>query len=165
MEGGDDHMDWIGSKLSLLIQEGQKALGREVVVASETQDDEVDDGTDAWVEEYSDVDCGSSSKRSRRRRARPENVFAPSHSRTGSGSGSASLTSSPRTNRFDHTYQQNAAAAAQPQPLPMAIPRPPVEGLTPSASFSGSVREDESQWLSPELRESMEKARARYLRS
>lgn len=155
-------MDWIGSKLSLLIQEGQKALGREIVVASETQDDEVDDGTDAWVEEYSDVDCGSSSKRSRRRRARPENVVAPSHSRTGSGSGSASLTSSPRTNRFDHTCQQNAL-----QPLPMAIPRPPVEGLTPSASFSGSgsVREDESQWLSPELRESMEKARARYLRS
>jgi hypothetical protein len=37
-------MDWIGTKLSQLINEGQKALGREIVVASEAQEDEVDDG-------------------------------------------------------------------------------------------------------------------------
>lgn len=157
-------MDWIGSKLSQLIQEGQKALGREIVVASETRDDEVDDGTDAWVEEYADADEPNSklSTPSRKRRARPDRLHnvpvAPSHSRTRSGSGSGSLTSSPRMNRFDHHYE-NATSA------PMPIPRSSVEALTPSASFSGSVREDESLWLSPELRESMEKARARYLRS
>ena len=47
----DDQMDWMGDRLAQLIAEGQKALGKEVVVMSEDQADEVDDGSGAWVEE------------------------------------------------------------------------------------------------------------------
>ncbi len=47
----DDQMSWMGSRLAQLISEGQKALGKEVVIMSEDQADEVDDGSGAWVED------------------------------------------------------------------------------------------------------------------
>ncbi|KAF8449300.1 hypothetical protein L210DRAFT_3640898 [Boletus edulis BED1] len=47
----DVEMDWIGDRLIRLIQESQKALGREIVVMSDAKEDEVDDGSDAWEEE------------------------------------------------------------------------------------------------------------------
>jgi hypothetical protein len=142
-----DQMDWIGTKLSQLIHEGQKALGREVVVASEAQEDEVDDGdVDGWVEEYPDYDDAPSSKRSRRH----------GHSRSGSAS------ASPRASRFEHHHHHHQQHSSTSASAPMSIPRPIVH--SPSVSASASVREDESAWMSPELRESMEKARARYVR-
>ncbi|KAG6878278.1 hypothetical protein C0993_009636 [Termitomyces sp. T159_Od127] len=49
----EDQMDWIGDKLSKLIEEGKRALNREVVVMSDSQEDEVDDGSGAWEEEDS----------------------------------------------------------------------------------------------------------------
>ncbi|KXN81705.1 hypothetical protein AN958_03916 [Leucoagaricus sp. SymC.cos] len=49
--GGDDQMDWIGDKLAQLIEEGKRALSREVVVMSDAKEDEVDDGSGAWEEE------------------------------------------------------------------------------------------------------------------
>lgn len=145
-------MDWIGDKLSQLIQEGQKALGREIVVASETQEDEVDDGSGAWQEEYPDRDTlkrSSSRSGSIRRAKRPNNIHTSPY-RSGS--------SSPRTNRFD--FQSNASAS---MPIPGSLKR----GLSAESQFSPSVSasfaEDETAWESQELRESMSKARARYL--
>ncbi len=41
----------------MLIEEGKKALGREVVVMSEDPADEVDDGNDDWEED--DAPCKS----------------------------------------------------------------------------------------------------------
>ena len=137
-------MDWIGDKLSQLIQEGQKALGREIVVASETQEDEVDDGSGAWQEEYPDYDPpkrSSSRSGSIRRAKRPHNVHT-------------SPSSSPRTNRVD--LQPNG-------PVSMYIPVSIKRGLSTESQIGTSFTEDESAWESQELRESMSKARARYL--
>ncbi|EED80961.1 predicted protein [Postia placenta Mad-698-R] len=50
-KGEDDQMSWIGDKLALLIAEGQRALGKEVVVMSEAPEDEEGNGMDNWVEE------------------------------------------------------------------------------------------------------------------
>ncbi|KAL6306256.1 hypothetical protein BKA93DRAFT_729892 [Sparassis latifolia] len=50
----DDQMSWMGDRLAQLIAEGQRALGKEVVVMSEDQEEPVDDGADGWVEEEDD---------------------------------------------------------------------------------------------------------------
>lgn len=47
----EDQMDWIGDKLTALIEEGKRALGREVVVMSDAREDEVDDGRGGWVDD------------------------------------------------------------------------------------------------------------------
>lgn len=115
VEGGDaelDEMDWIGDRLSRLIEEGQKALNREIVVMSDAKEDEEDDGSGGWEEEGGQSSlCGVSQRRGVRAR---EDVGV------GVGVGSSST----------------------------------------SAAVS-SVREDESAWGSPTLRESMARARAR----
>ena len=56
----DDQMSWMSSRLTQLIAEGQKALGKEVVIMSEDQADEVDDGSGAWVEDDEPREVGSS---------------------------------------------------------------------------------------------------------
>jgi len=47
-------MDWMGDKIRHLIEEGQKALGKEVVVMSDNpdanEDGAVDDGLEGWEE-------------------------------------------------------------------------------------------------------------------
>ncbi|KAM5533814.1 hypothetical protein V8D89_012477 [Ganoderma adspersum] len=55
----DDQMSWMGSRLTQLIAEGQKALGKEVVIMSEDQADEIDDGSGAWVEDDEPRGAGS----------------------------------------------------------------------------------------------------------
>ena len=45
-------MDWIGDKLALLIEQGKKALSREIVVMSDAAEDEVDDASGAWEEQH-----------------------------------------------------------------------------------------------------------------
>jgi len=179
-EDPEDQMDWIGDKLTQLIHEGQKALGREVVVASEAQEDEIDDGTDAWEEVQPDpYHTGPSSNRSSsrsgsmHRQHRPRNIHSPPSTipSSHSGSGSASLSVSPRPNRgFDvwsphspsHSQFQNVGSMAIPgaDPFPRGLS---VESDNFPRSASTSFREDESAWQSPELRESMSKARERYL--
>ncbi|KAI0676018.1 hypothetical protein C8Q78DRAFT_1007677 [Trametes maxima] len=57
----DEQMSWIGDRLAQLIAEGQKALGKEVVIMSEDKADEVDDGSGAWVEEDEPVPSSSHS--------------------------------------------------------------------------------------------------------
>jgi len=50
LEPESDQMDWIGDRLTRLILEGQKALGREIVVMSDAKEVEVDDGSNDWEE-------------------------------------------------------------------------------------------------------------------
>ena len=51
-------MDWIGDKLALLIEQGKKALSREIVVMSDAAEDEVDDASGAWEEQHPAHDRG-----------------------------------------------------------------------------------------------------------
>ncbi len=139
-------MDWLGDKLAALIEEGKKALGREVVVMSEAPEDEVDDGTDVWEEE----DDGRPSSPRRAKQPRGSGL-PPSYS-------SPQLSASPRSSRFDLSSA----------PIPIA-PRSREKsadsgiGMTPSTSLR--FGEDERAWESPMLRESMEQARARALKN
>ena len=59
-------MDWMGDRIRHLIEEGQKALGKEVVVMNGEQNDEdegaVDDGMEGWEEEGG-CEAGPSSSR------------------------------------------------------------------------------------------------------
>ncbi|KAJ2917109.1 hypothetical protein MD484_g3298, partial [Candolleomyces efflorescens] len=50
----EEQMDWIGGKLAQLIEDGKRALGTEVVVMSDAKEDEVDDGSGAWVSDDED---------------------------------------------------------------------------------------------------------------
>ncbi|KII87174.1 hypothetical protein PLICRDRAFT_42824 [Plicaturopsis crispa FD-325 SS-3] len=149
-EPEDDQMDWIGDKLAMLIAEGQKALGREVVVASEAQEDEVDDGTDAWEEEeLRQPMAGPSRSRSgsvRRSKHRPRDIAVPP----------AYSSPPPPLSSARSYHSQHSPARSMP-----ATPRRMDDDR--SSNISGSFREDEAAWESPELRESMSKARARYL--
>ncbi|KAI4527335.1 hypothetical protein K525DRAFT_232186 [Schizophyllum commune Loenen D] len=132
-EDPDDQMDWIGEKLSALIAEGQKALGREVVVMSEAQEDEVDDGSGQWEDEEPAAPRASSSRRGSIRGRLPP----PSY----------------------------AASSYQSRPTSRSSSRG--HGLPSTPSMSGmefGVRE-ETTFESPELRASMEAARARYMRN
>ena len=42
----------MGDRLANLIAEGQRALGKEVVVMTEGQEEAVDDGEEGWVEAH-----------------------------------------------------------------------------------------------------------------
>lgn len=121
----DDQMDWMGDRLAQLIAEGQKALGKEVVVMSEDQADEVDDGSGAWVEEEDERAPGSSHR---------SGFGLPPYSPH-----TPQLSGSPKKARF-------ARGAS-------------VDSETRSIA---SLREDENTWDSPEMRESMERARMLY---
>ncbi|KAJ7588074.1 hypothetical protein C8J56DRAFT_940841 [Mycena floridula] len=126
----EDQMDWIGDKLSMLIEEGKRALGREVVVMSETQEDELDDGSGSWEEDETLANSSrSASPRRGRRKLQPQSY--PS-------------SASPRSTRFDLSPS-----------APIGIPTS-TSHSTPSSSF----REEASEWSSPAMRESMERARA-----
>lgn len=169
-EGGEeeeveDKMDWMGDRLAMLIAEGQKALGKEVVVMSDAAEDEVDDGSGAWVDQGpSGSGSGSSSmgrSRSRsgsvRRRGRTPAPHALTPSWTGAGTGALSVpsSSSPRAAAFE---EQNTG-------LPMSLPN---QGAWGSHSDAGIPRSynasgDSSALESAELKASMERARAAYL--
>lgn len=169
-------MDWIGGRLSALIAEGQKALGREIVVAAEAAEDQMDDGMDpdAWVEEYpNDGPSISISRRSRSRTGSVRRSHRNSHTplpiqtsfdtRSRSDSTSASTAGSPRASRFEHGHGM-AMGAAMPGPGG-SLHGPSTDSLRipTSPTLSNSFKEDESAWESPELRESMSRARARLL--
>lgn len=168
-------MDWIGDRLTRLIQEGQKALGREIVVMSDAKEDEVDDGSDAWVEERDNQPipsaAGSSisrrgSVRSIRRTHRPRDIpIPPSYAPYPM---SPPDSASPRKRQFDsdsirHSPGRSTHGGLTVPSSPRRIPRGTSVESEAVASLVGSFKEDESAWQSPELRESMERARARYL--
>ena len=136
-------MDWMGDRLARLIEDGKKALGKEVVVMSEAQEDEEDDGSGNWEEE---ANPGTSSGRasrsgSMRRKDRSQALGFTSYV---SPLSSPPPTLSPRRQQFSTVHSSSAL---------------PIPGRS-----SHSFRGDEPQWQSPELRESMERARVAYLR-
>jgi len=169
-----DKMDWIGDRLSRLIQEGQKALGREIVVMSDAKEDEVDDGSDAWEEEQDNQHVSSTaapsisrrgSVRSLRRLHRPRDLPLPPSYSPYPVSPPRSV--SPRKRHFEidsafHSPGRSTHGGASVASSHRIARGTSVDSdsLAPTAS---SFREDEDTWQSPELRESMERARARYL--
>ncbi|KAJ6531877.1 hypothetical protein B0H19DRAFT_1189055 [Mycena capillaripes] len=159
----EDKMDWIGDQLSMLIQEGQKALGREIVIKSDAREDEVDDGCGVWEEEEGGYDQefgGPSSYQnsvsrsaSPRQRKRPRNLTLapPSYA-------SRPPSASPRATRFEFTSASlpSSAGARWRSDAP-----PNIRGVSTESLHSG--RDEEETWESPELKESMARARARLL--
>jgi len=145
----EDQMDWIGDKLSMLIEEGKRALGREVVVMSETREDEVDDGSGAWEEEEG------------QKKRRPGNLNL-----IGGGGGlppyaSRTPSASPRGAKFDFSFAPSSSVPVGITPSRSRGLSPDVGGAGTPSSWQERVQEDQRTWESPELRESMEKARAR----
>ncbi|PFH53241.1 hypothetical protein AMATHDRAFT_1316 [Amanita thiersii Skay4041] len=167
--GVDDQMDWIGDKLTTLIAEGKRALGREIVVMSDSKEDEVDDGSGAW-EDSSASEPESLFKRrtpprrgSIRRGRREPTSNEPSSSHpvrhTFSASTSALTPSTPpmtprRTqSQQRHTYGRSLDSTPGRNDVSVT-----------SLWMSGGVEtESSSQFESPELRESMERARQKVL--
>ncbi|KAG6902030.1 hypothetical protein C0995_005363 [Termitomyces sp. Mi166 len=174
----EDQMDWIGDKLSKLIEEGKRALSREVVVMSDSQEDEVDDGSGAWEEEdsYSHTTIthtrttsaspsrtGSLRRSTKRPRALLPSSFAPTT--TATTMHHASLPPSPSSSTFGSSFVPSSSApqSTSAWQRSMGYGHGHEPALTPSSS--SSWREDERAWESPELRESMERARAMFARN
>ncbi|TDL23753.1 hypothetical protein BD410DRAFT_787029 [Rickenella mellea] len=179
-QGGEveDQMDWIGGKLAQLIEEGKRALGKEVVVKCDAPEDEVDDGDSGWVEEDDgSIPVPGPSKPFHR--SRPNNIHV-SRSPAYSGYNSVPSTSPPVAKRFrspimDSPYDspQNrgyggwSSASVPTTPMPTPYARcASVESdahTYQSLSLNGSPKETENDWQSQQIRESMEKARAALL--
>jgi hypothetical protein len=153
-------MDWIGDKLSMLIEQGKRALNAQVVVSSDAKEDEVDDGSDGWEEE------------SDRRRSSPR-----------SRSGSVRHSKRPRTlnlgpGQSTHHVHHTPFALSSSSPgfadfnFPMSSSVPNtsfVSGYStlPASQSTTSLNnisiEDPSTFESRELRESMDRARQRLM--
>ncbi|KAG6808110.1 hypothetical protein H0H92_005346 [Tricholoma furcatifolium] len=173
----DDQMDWIGDKLSALIAEGKRALSREVVVMSDAQEDEVDDASGAW--EDADVPPSASqhaspSRNSSIRRAgtskRPRSLISPSaynlHTQDTQyhhHHHSLSPSSSPTKSTF-YEFAPSTSAPALGAPFQGGYDNMGMGDVTPRTSYADGWQEDERSWESPEVREAMERARARFRR-
>jgi hypothetical protein len=125
-------MDWIGDKLSTLIEQGKKALSREIIVMSDAAKDEVDDASGAWEEK--DLDENEAHHSSAKHRPRPDTEL---------------------------TFPPISASAPIPISIPVSSSSMPTHSPTPSVRFNPNDREDVQAWASPELRELMERARAK----
>jgi hypothetical protein len=151
-------MDWIGGKLAMLIEEGKKALGKEVVVMSDAKEDEVDDGTGTWEEEEEEERkgnrnrAGSSGSKTQSRSMtipRPSEPTAPmSYSYSSPAWYRGSEMPPEPSNVPSRSYQPGSS------PLHGQFSRSPGEGM-----MSQSLVDD---GVSPEVREYMDRARARY---
>jgi hypothetical protein len=147
-------MDWMGGRLAQLIEEGKRALGKEVVVMSEAAEDAEDDMSGNWEEDEEDDAMTHSRPASRRgsmrRKHRPQNLGAVGPSSSPYGLGAAHST--------PHLAQFAPLGAL---PISAQHTRAGSEELRTSQSFA----EDPASWQSAEMRESMERARARLLAS
>ncbi|KAL0953668.1 hypothetical protein HGRIS_004866 [Hohenbuehelia grisea] len=161
----EEQMDWLGGRLAQLIEDGKKALGREVVVMSEAKEDELDDGSDAWVE---DAPVASSSKPlsrtgSLRWSKRPAALtFASSPPPSYSPPAVSTASSAPY-----HSSQFEPSSAPQtPSLRPMYGRGISVDadlGVGAGAGIQSSSWKDDGRAMeSPEIREAMERARARF---
>src|SRR5882762_5509582 len=147
-------MDWIGDKLSQLINDGKRALGTEVVVMSDAQEDAVDDGSGNWEELDGPSTSSASRSNSFRRRHRPRHLpLTTSTSHTVAPASSASL----RRSQSDIRSPDPSSSAI---PIPDSPCRIERDFSTDTNHSYSSFHEDESEWQSSELRESMERARA-----
>ncbi|KAL5513087.1 hypothetical protein ACEPAH_3485 [Sanghuangporus vaninii] len=150
-----DEMDWIGDRLAQLVEEGKRALGTEVVVASEAPEDEVDDGSGNWEEENPMEASASFSS------SRPILSTCPSKRfRHQSSAYSLPNSSVPRLSSFpshSRIHSDDLSASLQSTPGRSAAPASNPEVGT-SSFLSNSFGAE-----SPSIRESMERARAAYL--
>jgi hypothetical protein len=182
-------MDWIGDKLSALIAEGKRALGAEIVVMSDAKEDEVDDGTGVWEDSVDDESlntaattgyhsssssCGGGGAAAARR-------SSPRPGRTGSRKGSprklASNACSTAAGYFDQqSYHYSSSSCLQQQQQPtQSLPTTPTRRThtqalsldsaspAPGSRLGWTNSEDINSFESPELRETMERARQRAL--
>ncbi|KAJ3854106.1 hypothetical protein EV368DRAFT_37449 [Lentinula lateritia] len=143
-----DQIDSLGSKLSFLIEQGKRALGREIVVMSEVEEDAVDDGSGAWIEEDQEGE-GEFGKRGRGRLSR-----SGSTSRR-RAAGSASSTTASLGRRAGLGMNVNPPSYG----TGLGIPSSALPSSSPSTP-PASLPTFESSWESPELKETMERARA-----
>jgi hypothetical protein len=151
-------MDWMGGRLAQLIEDGKRALGKEVVVMSEAQEDEEDDGNGNWEEEAdpnTSLDHASRSS-TLRRRGRPQALNTTSY---------ASPFLSPPPTAPSHRQQFLTAHSTHSSPSLPILGRASHNDAADMARSYSSFREDDSQWQSSELWESMERARVTYLRN
>lgn len=159
-EEPEDQMDWIGGRISQLIEDGKKALGAEVVVMSDVKEDEVDDGSGLWEDSDGGELAYSTSSRygrtpPRRKRARQSLI----HQSIPGGLGSGEFSPSNPPAYASPTKSTFSGSPGSVQPL-----AEPVSGLASStSSVTGWMRETDNDWQSEEVKESMERARAMYL--
>ncbi|KAI6008579.1 hypothetical protein EDC04DRAFT_2581980 [Pisolithus marmoratus] len=151
-----DEMDWIGGRLSQLIEEGQKALNREIVVMSDAKEDEVDDGEGNWEEEP-DLFTPSISKRSSMRSLR--SAASPKKRRHDAKEACLPLSSS------HHSSYWQPATPTSPRHVHTRGLSAEAERSLSCTPIAASFKEDEGSWQSPELRESMARARAQYMQN
>jgi hypothetical protein len=169
-------MDWIGDKLSMLIEQGKRALGTEVVVMSEAKEDEVDDGSPGWEEEEEEDNDQPFRSGSVKHLKRPRSILPPSFNIPIPHAGSSSLKrsiydSTPTNCNFSSFASSSAPGTANYYATPRKTHSRGISfesgvglGLDSplrNGAFSSFV-EDPSSWESPEIREGMEKARSRY---
>ena len=171
-------MDWIGDKLSMLIEQGKRALNAEVVVMSDAKEDEVDDGSGGWEEEDNDRPQTRSRSGSLKHYKRPRSILPPSFTTPITHASSLSprrpiydSTSTTSTPSFSPSSAPGSANYTTPRKThSRGISHETAIGLgfgsgsrNGGLNASPSFMEDSSSWDSPEIREGMEKARARYL--
>ncbi|KAF4569765.1 hypothetical protein EYR36_009566 [Pleurotus pulmonarius] len=138
----DEQMDWIGDKLAKLIEEGKKALGKEVVVMSDAKEDEEDDGSGAWEEEDdhpASPTRKSLSRRSSRRQLNPPTAlqFTRSPPPSYSPPAIAAISSAP----YHSTHFEPSSFDSSPRSLPHTPPSRPShapETAAPSALATSS---------------------------
>ncbi|TFK23212.1 hypothetical protein FA15DRAFT_473639 [Coprinopsis marcescibilis] len=139
-EEGDDQMDWIGGKLAQLIEEGKRALGTEVVVMSEAKEDEVDDGSGLWVSDEEERGGLKRQGSTRSTRSRRGTVTGGSYQVSSSLPSSSSVPSTPR-----RTHSKGIS----------------YDGASPLSAISSAANDNAGNFESPEVREMMERARAK----
>ncbi|EIW78940.1 hypothetical protein CONPUDRAFT_138211 [Coniophora puteana RWD-64-598 SS2] len=185
-------LDRLGAQMEALLNAGRAALRSEVVVASEDPQDAVDDGGGDWVEDELPAAGPSNLRRPRsgslrrprassgtaiggslRRQHRPQELRPPpaystfnqNHSTPTLGGsvagpsssyGTPSPTSSPRSRTFAGSQPGSSVNEFSGLHAPFTTP--------PRRTAAAGRSNDAESWASPELRASMELARARYRR-
>ena len=165
-----DKMDWIGDKLSMLIEQGKKALNAQVVVMSDAKEDEVDDGSGMWEEEemvHSHSRSGSvrHAKRPKALNIGPGPTLTYTHTHTHTGSTSSFCSPrGPSTSVPAISTVSIATAQSYSSFGPGSGGHNHTTRLLPTSHSTTSLHaEDPASFESPELRESMERARARMM--
>jgi len=166
-----DKMDWIGGKLGMLIEQGKKALGSQVVVMSDAKEDEVDDGSAAWEEEAenSSLRCSRSSHSrsgSVRHAKRPRGLnIVPASS--ASSAQIQTTPSSPSSSSFGLLPNSGSAPSTAHSIYGFSGPTQQSQTSLPASHSMTSLHhvsiEDPASFESPELRETMERARQRMM--
>ena len=173
-------MDWIGDKLAQLIEEGKRALGREIVVMSEVQEDEVDDCSGNWVEENDGhASTSYASPYALSSVASPPLPMTPGtpspamgwgKRNTGVPFGKQTLRargslrahhSKSRSDVGNCSFSTDMTAYEVEGACGRSLPASP--NLASRFEVNATpVKESEQEWSSPAIRESMERARAAY---